>query len=551
MQTAAVEKKSADSSDGDGGSAGSSTILNYFKKKKASKEIKMVHVAQPIIAATNSSNEENECSDTPSSNEAVMKEGNTMKSSPARRRNMLNSKDNIANNETESSSMDVHDVNNGTSATPDTLEPTTPPSHLNDQEEFDNNMGDNNVKVVQLKSMAQAQSSSETPPTGHDDNETELCTTPPSPPTPDTWIDSITVDQNEIDTTNNKQSIKRRANPTSNEEKESLSDDATETPLSLLREDVPILPYKQPQYERGDAALNMGTPSTACTPSTASASGMSKSNNFFRKYASSSKKSSNTKKKKNQGAKQQIAKKEPPIKRQKQQSNQLFLDFGQTSFGKQMICNICGMLRVHGLDEDDAQHDKICKEYKEGVTCIGWKNEREVSSFGKDDRILEVRPEDAQLHKKKVQEVKKIVDIELGFASGSSSNKHEADDANNMTSYLYISKKRVVGLLVVKRIQRAYELKEGGCGGANHSSSSISRSLQPSKALLGIHQLWVHNSHRHGGIASKLVTAARDHLIFGMVVSSELIAFSSPTDDGLNFAKRYTGSERPLIYDVH
>ena len=81
MQTAAAGKKSADSSGGDGGSAGSSTILNYFKKKKASNLNKMVHVAQPIIAAKNSSNEDNECSDTPSSNAAVMKEGNAMKSS--------------------------------------------------------------------------------------------------------------------------------------------------------------------------------------------------------------------------------------------------------------------------------------------------------------------------------------------------------------------------------------------------------------------------------------------------------------------------------------
>ena len=215
------------------------------------------------------------------------------------------------------------------------------------------------------------------------------------------------------------------------------------------------------------------------------------------------------------------------------------------------------MLRVHGLDEDAQQHDKICKDYKEGVSCMGWKNERSVVTFGKHDRILEVRPDDAQQHKRKVVEVKKIVDIELGFASSStSSNRIDEDENDNddasMTSYMYISKKRVVGLLMVKRIQRAYELlppnKEEE---ESKGNSSISRSLKPSKALLGVHQIWVHKSHRQRGIASKLVTAARDHLIFGMMVPLELVAFSSPTDEGLVFAKGYTASDTPLIYDIH
>lgn len=206
------------------------------------------------------------------------------------------------------------------------------------------------------------------------------------------------------------------------------------------------------------------------------------------------------------------------------------------------------MLRVLGLEEDDAQHAKVCKAYKEGVTCLGWKNERSVATFGKDDRILEVRPDDAQQHLNKVVEVKKIVDKELGFANRSRENTSVT--GTGKTTYMFISKKRVVGLLVVKRIQRAYELLQAGVTDDNNVENSISRSLKPSKALLGVDQIWVHKAHRHRGIASKLVTAARDHLIFGMVVPLELVAFSSPTDAGLRFAKGYTGSERPLIYDI-
>jgi len=275
---------------------------------------------------------------------------------------------------------------------------------------------------------------------------------------------------------------------------------------------------------------------------------------------------------------------------------QLFLDFGQSSFGKRTVCNICGMLRVHGVAEDDVQHDKICKDYKEGVTCLGWKNERRKEEFGSsssssktttagsstssNDRILEVREGDALQHRKKVLEVKRIVDSELGFALSSSDggrsrrqdgglgdDEVEKDDPlNGLTSYLYVSNKRIVGLLLVKRIQRAYQVvvpqnintngKTNNSSNSNNnhdesSSFSISRSLKSSRALLGIHQIWVHSSHRKKGIASKLVTAARDHLIFGMVIPLELIAFSSPTMEGLRFAKSYVGVERPLVYDIN
>ena len=250
-----------------------------------------------------------------------------------------------------------------------------------------------------------------------------------------------------------------------------------------------------------------------------------------------------------------------PANKKQKQLNQLFLDFGQKSFGKQSVCKECGMLFMESSEEDVKQHDAICKDYKEGVVCLGWKNERSVSTLGADERILEIRPGDAPSHWRKVEQVKDIVDKSMGFAQ--SSRKKEDDEANaGMTCYLYIAKRRVVGLLVVKRIHRAYRLHEPGSGankveedkktmGAKRGDDGISRSLKSTKAILGVHQIWSHGSHRGRGIASSLITAARDNLVFGMMVPAELVAFSSPTDEGLRFAKRYVGTDRPLIYDVH
>lgn len=77
------------------------------------------------------------------------------------------------------------------------------------------------------------------------------------------------------------------------------------------------------------------------------------------------------------------------ISNSKKKSHQFYLDFGQSDFGKQTICSICGMLRVHGMQEDDAEHAKVCKEFQQGVAYLGWKTERRVGGFG-DDVIVEV-----------------------------------------------------------------------------------------------------------------------------------------------------------------
>jgi N-acetyltransferase len=399
-------------------------------------------------------------------------------------------------------------------------EPKTPPSPT-----VESLAPDNDIKsiIAHVKTIG-------TPPSNDSD-----VTTPRSPPTPDNdkWMD-IVIDKAMIDVTNRK-----RSHPYNMESLSRPKETHSVRDSSKIQNDQAIISPQQRQDH-----LNMGTPATSDTPSTTASSDPRQSHNFFRKYAPSTMSSIKFSKNILPSKTFKSAKKQKP-------SNQLFLDFGQNSFGKQTICDICGMLRVHGLDEDDAQHAKICEDYKQGVPCLGWKNERMVGSFGKDDRIVEVRSDDAQQHVGKVLEVKDIVDKELGFANrqnGDSSSSH----LDNMTCYMYISKKRVVGLLLVKRIQRGYEflLSKQSDKTTRDNSSSISRSLKPSKALLGIHQIWVHKSHRHRGIASHLVTAARDHLIFGMVVPVELIAFSSPTEEGLKFAQSYVGSERPLIYDI-
>jgi len=41
---------------------------------------------------------------------------------------------------------------------------------------------------------------------------------------------------------------------------------------------------------------------------------------------------------------------------------QMYLDYGQNSFGKTIQCHKCGLFYVLSDKEDDKQHNKFCKE---------------------------------------------------------------------------------------------------------------------------------------------------------------------------------------------
>ena len=256
-----------------------------------------------------------------------------------------------------------------------------------------------------------------------------------------------------------------------------------------------------------------------------------------------------------------------------QKSKQLYLDFGQSSFGSRTICNVCNMLYVHGVKEDEENHKKICSDYLHGVSFNMWKHARivlECSSKSKSGLIcsgreygciVEVKESDSLTLRKKVLQVKNIVDKELGFWNSSSSMQFTSpvSETNSgcllggKTAYFYIENKRVLGFCTVEPISKAFHLYPTDNvsktdDNDNHESTS-SRSIESSKAMLGVHQLWCHRSHRKKQIATMLVDIARSKFVYGLNVPLNMVAFSSPTSDGARFARKYGNTDKPLVYD--
>lgn len=159
--------------------------------------------------------------------------------------------------------------------------------------------------------------------------------------------------------------------------------------------------------------------------------------------------------------------------------------------------------------------------------------------------------------------MREIVNQELGFAEAVATPKH--------TAFLCIVNKRVVGMVLAEGIETAFLLlssseaeivaaaaSAGKCcsdelgmtlrrtipSNSSTMAFGMERSKESRKASLGIYQIWVHSNYRNRGIARSLVDAARTHLYFGLIVPVDQLAFSSPTESGVKFARRYNSRQR-------
>jgi hypothetical protein len=128
-----------------------------------------------------------------------------------------------------------------------------------------------------------------------------------------------------------------------------------------------------------------------------------------------------------------------------------------------------------------------------------------------------------------------------GSSSGGSSGGAPSgtEKKARTTAFLHTSHKQAVGLVTAEPVTHGHWME-----------TASERPLTPQKALVGVCQLWTLQGKRGQGIATQLVDAARSkELIFGMQVpKSQVLAFSSPTQAGLAFAKNYAPDQPPLVY---
>ncbi|XP_026863078.2 N-acetyltransferase ESCO1 isoform X2 [Electrophorus electricus] len=228
---------------------------------------------------------------------------------------------------------------------------------------------------------------------------------------------------------------------------------------------------------------------------------------------------------------------------------QTSLDRSQNAFGA-VTCNICGMLYSPSTTEDETQHLLFHNQFISAVRYVGWKKERILGEYP-DGKIILVLPDDPKYALKKVEEIREMVDNDLGF------QQVETKVPSQTKTFLFISNdKKVAGCLIAEHIQEGYRvIEEPLPEGSEGEKVMYERqrawccSIVPEPAVCGISRIWVFSMMRRRGIASRMIECLRNNFIYGSHLSKDEIAFSDPTPDGKLFATHYCGTSQFLVYN--
>lgn len=237
------------------------------------------------------------------------------------------------------------------------------------------------------------------------------------------------------------------------------------------------------------------------------------------------------------------------LKEADKDGTQTIIDAGQKHFGA-VACSVCGMLYSAANPEDESQHLLFHNQFISAVKYVGWKKERILGEYP-DGKIILVLPDDPKYALKKVEEIREMVDNDLGF------QQVETKCPSQTKTFLFISNdKKVAGCLIAEHIQEGYRvIEEPAPEGSEGEKVMFERqrawccSTTPEPAICGISRIWVVSMMRRLGIASRMIECLRNNFIYGSYLSKDEIAFSDPTPDGKLFATHYFGTSQFLVYN--
>ncbi|XP_018423974.1 PREDICTED: N-acetyltransferase ESCO2 [Nanorana parkeri] len=234
----------------------------------------------------------------------------------------------------------------------------------------------------------------------------------------------------------------------------------------------------------------------------------------------------------------------------KVEEDQLIIDAGQKHFGP-VVCSTCGMIYSAASLEDETQHAQYHQRLLESIRYVGWKKERVVAEFW-DGKILMICPDDPKYALRKAEEVRELVDSELGFQQ-----THLIFPSKTKTFLFVSNDKKIVGCLIAEPIKQGFRVLPEPLPEAEslnrdawrerHRAWRCSSDSEP--ALCGISRIWVFALMRRKAIASRLVDAMRSSFIYGSHLTTDEIAFSDPTPDGKLFASTYCKVPDFLVYN--
>lgn len=233
--------------------------------------------------------------------------------------------------------------------------------------------------------------------------------------------------------------------------------------------------------------------------------------------------------KENGKRKKPTTKKKPP--------QQMRLAVGQRL---ETTCRECGMQYLTSDELDSKLHRKFHARAYDGVD---WNISygKTIQTFPDGSSIVQVDSMSRGAEKNAVEDMLEQVNKELNAPKANEGWKNEAGQG---AAYIYVVKKRAVGLLLVERVTRGRWLDTA-------SGELIENEKEVDTVLMGISRIYTARNHRRSQVATKLLNACTSHFIYGIHIEKTQIAWSQPSTLGTKLALAWSGIEyQQNVYKV-
>jgi N-acetyltransferase len=203
-------------------------------------------------------------------------------------------------------------------------------------------------------------------------------------------------------------------------------------------------------------------------------------------------------------------------------------------------CRECGMQYLASDEQDSRLHKRFHVRAYEGLE---WNANygKTIQTFPDGGAIVQVDAVSRNAEKKAVEDLLELVNRELNAPAANEAWKNEVGQG---AAYIYVVKKRAVGLLLVERVSKGRWLDTA-------SGELLENAEQVDTVLMGISRIYTTKNHRRNRVATKLLNACTNHFIYGIRVEKTQIAWSQPSTLGTKLAVAWSGVQyRQNLYKV-
>lgn len=198
------------------------------------------------------------------------------------------------------------------------------------------------------------------------------------------------------------------------------------------------------------------------------------------------------------------------------------------------------MTYTPGLEADERLH-RTHHRKRRAPDGLAWRSMRKlrcVDGVRDGEKCVVVRAEDTAV-RRRVARVCGVVDEMLNVAA---EIRGVSGGNGGWVCVLYVCNARVSGFLLCECVGAA------GIGMVRKDGSVRMTGKRLRKMLCGIQKMWVDETKRRSGIATRMVDVARTYLKYAHEYKRDEVAFTPVTSTGAHLASGYCGNEKVLIY---